>query len=130
MQFKSFVRVAAMIGLVGVMSGCVSFDVVRSNTVTTGDVTKKQGPGEVIATRDGLWAGVVIYPLVPLPPLVIKQGQEQTRVWKQNGEVVYSEETDTRVEGVSCALMILRCGSSRTIGSWGDFLFGDSGGYH
>lgn len=130
MQLKSFFRVVAVIGLVGGMSGCVSFDVVKSKTVTTGDVTKKQGPGEVIATRDGLWTGVVIQPLVPLPPLVIKQGQEQTKVWKQNGEVVYSEETDTQVEDVSCLFVILRCGSSRTIGSWGDFLFGDSGGYH
>jgi hypothetical protein len=130
MQLKSLVSVATVLGLALVMNGCVSFDVVKSKTVTTGDVSKKQGAGQVVDTRDGLWTGVVINAVVPLPPLVVKHGQEQTTVWKQNGEVVYSEQTDTRVEGVTCVLMILRCGSSSSIGSWGDFLFGDSGGYH
>lgn len=112
------------------LSGCVSFDVVKSQTVRTGDPAKKQGTGEVVETRGGVWSGVVINALVPLPPLVIKHGDEQTIVWKENGVEVYREKTDTRVQGVACVLLVLQCGDSSAVGSWGNFLFDNSGGYH
>jgi uncharacterized protein YceK len=112
------------------LTGCVSFDVVKSKTVATGDASKKQGAGQVIETRGGLWGGVVLNLGVPLPPLVLKHGEETTTVWKQNGEVVYTEQVDTEANGASCLILMLRCGESRKIGSWGDFLFNNTGGYH
>lgn len=126
MSVNSIVAVFALL----LLTACVSVDRVESHKQVSGDINYKIGDGEVIETRDGLWGGIVINAIIPLPPLVLKHGEETTRVWKKDGVVVYEEKIDTRVNGVSCLLFLLTCGKSEEIGSWGDFLFGGEGGYH
>lgn len=126
MKYRNFATIFSLLFL----SGCVSVDVIHPKKISEGNVLFKQGEGQVVDTRGRLWSGIVLNLGIPLPPLIIPYGRETTRVWRKDGQVIYTEKTDSRAQGLSCSALIIKCGYSTNVGSWGDLLFNESGMYH
>tara|TARA_Y100000766_G_scaffold95367_1_gene81368 strand:+ start:6097 stop:6510 length:414 start_codon:yes stop_codon:yes gene_type:complete len=120
------IKKAIVIGVLILVQGCVSYDLVHVETYSSGQKPVKGTAVKQVKYGDGFkWVGVIISPIIPIP-LILPYGRERTTTWlSDDGASVYTEIQKTEANGYGCMFISSEINGCSDETTWGALMIND-----